>query len=223
MDLGLLLMHLEVGEGRCGEQFRHFVGTGERLLQSPDTRRVRGGEEVVLKAPTLVLVPPGRHGEDTSRPEHPPELGGRTRGIGKEEQRKGSREYVEPGIGEVQMFGVHDPQVDLGDSRRANVCPRELDHGRRHVNPGEPADPSRCRRDEDRTATAGDVEHVGIASRGSEVDQPLGEVGVVGLADSVVGGRRPIEHTRQPRLVIIHEPTLVFDPMSGLEDDIGYG
>jgi hypothetical protein len=179
------------------------------VASSSGARRVRGGEEVVLKGPTFVLVTPGRHGEDTSRPEHPPELGGRTRRIGEEEQRKGSREHVEPGIGEVQMLGVHDPQVDLGHSRRPQVCPRELDHGRRHVNPREPADPAQCRRDQDRTATAGDVEQVGIARRGSQVDQSLGEVGVVGLADAVVGGRRPIEDTRQPRLVIVHGATLI--------------
>ena len=71
------------------------------------------------------------------------------------------------------MFGVHDTQVDVGDTHRTDVCPRELDHGRRHVNPGEPADPSRCRREEDRTSTAGDVEQMGIARRGSVVDQPL--------------------------------------------------
>ena len=68
------------------------------------------------------------------------ELGGRTRGVGKEEQREGGGEYVEPGIREVQVLGVHDPEVDVGDSHHADVLPGELDHGWRHVDPGEPVE-----------------------------------------------------------------------------------
>ena len=102
MDLGLLLVHLEVGERRRAEQLRHVVGAVERLLEGPEARRPRSREEVVLEAPALVLLAPGRHRDDTPGPKDAVELGCRTSGVGQEEQRKGSREYVEPVIGEVQ-------------------------------------------------------------------------------------------------------------------------
>jgi hypothetical protein len=119
------------------------------------------------------------------------ELGCRTLRIGEEEQREGGGEDVEPGIRDVQVLGVHDPEVDVCDSRRADVLPGKLDHGRRHVDPGEPVEPSRRGGEEDRASSAGDVEQIGVARRGSQVEQSSGEVAVIRIADAVVGGCRP--------------------------------
>ena len=123
VDLGLLLMHLEVGEGRAPRSSVTSSARSNgccRARSAASPRLVRRSSSKLQRSSS---VPPGRHGNDTARPEHPLELGGRTRRVGKEEQRKGSREYVEPGIGELQMLGVHDPQVDVGDSRRMEVAP----------------------------------------------------------------------------------------------------
>jgi hypothetical protein len=73
----------------------------------------------------------------------------------------------------------------------------------RDVDAGDAADPTHRGREHHCPSTAGDVEQAGISIDGSQVDQTLGEVRVVSIADSVVGRRRPIEHARQPRLVVI--------------------
>jgi len=111
-------------------------------LEIPSTLYKPKGASAQNKAPALVLVPPGRHGDDTARPEHPTELSGGTDWIGQEEQDEGSGHHVEPTVGEVKVLRVHDPQVDLGDSCSTEICAGELDHRRRHVDPREVTDPS---------------------------------------------------------------------------------